>query len=94
MDAIKHLKQDHESMLTETMTVQEIKRRYPSTKAVFDGLFIGSRFEGYDCLDEVAWRHGMESEDLLLSLEEAVARSATPSVDGREAAGVFARSGE
>lgn len=74
MDAINHLKQDHESILTETMTVQEIKRRYPSTRSVFEDFYIDSRFEGSDCLDEVAWRHGMESRELLTQLEKVAGR--------------------
>jgi hypothetical protein len=62
------------SALTETMTVQEVARRYPDTNAVLEGLGIDRRFEGYDGLDEVAWRHGMESQALLALLEEAVRR--------------------
>ncbi len=61
------------SGLRETMTVREITSRYPGTKSVLEGLFIDSRYEGYDCLDEVAWRHGMESRNLLARLEEELA---------------------
>jgi hypothetical protein len=71
--------------LTDTMTVQEVMGRYPTTRSVLEGLFIDRRFEGYDCLDEVAWRHGMESRELLALLEEHVARP-TPQALASEAA--------
>ena len=64
------------SELTETMTVQEVAHRYPKTRAVLDGLFIDRRFEGYDCLGEVAWRHGMDGQALLALLGNAVGRGA------------------
>ena len=67
------------SGLSETMTVQEVMRQHPNTRSVLEGLCIDRRFEGYDCLDEVAWRHGMESQEFLALLEEEVARS-TPQI--------------
>ena len=73
------------SGLSETMTVQEVMRRYPNTRSVLEGLRIDRRFEGYDCLDEVAWRQGMESWKLLALLEEEVARP-TPQIFDGEAA--------
>ena len=73
------------SGLSETMTVQEVMRRYPNTRSVLEGLFIDHRFEGYDCLDEVAWRHGMESWKLLALLEEEGARPTPQILDGEAA---------
>jgi len=73
------------SGLSETMTVQEVMRRYPNTRSVLEGLFIDHRFEEYDCLDEVAWRHGMESWKLLALLEEEVARPTPQILDGEAA---------
>jgi len=61
------------SGLSETMTVREVLRRHPIMRGVFRGLFIDSRYEGYDCLDEVAWRHGMEIRELLSRLETRLA---------------------
>jgi hypothetical protein len=58
--------------LTEGMTVREVLRRYPGTKTAFGQFFIDTWFEGYDCLDEVAWRHGVDTERLLAHLEEAI----------------------
>ncbi len=60
------------SSLHETMTLNRIVRQYPRTKAIFDELLIGLAFEGCDCLDEVAWRHGMESDELIARLEQAI----------------------
>ncbi|MBI3321073.1 MAG: hemerythrin domain-containing protein [Candidatus Omnitrophica bacterium] len=80
--------------LTETMSVQQVINRYPGMQRTFKALFIDSRSEGHDCLDAVAWRHGMESQDLLTALEEAAASAAAPSVNGKEGAGVFAGSGK
>ena len=76
--------------LAETMSVQEVISRYPGARGTFEALFIDNRVEGYDCLDEVAWRHGMESQELVTALEEGMARSAAPSGnDGEvETAGV------
>lgn len=73
------------SGFSDTMTVQEVMCRYPNTRSVLEGLCIDPRFEGYDCLDEVAWRHGMESGKLLALLEEEVARP-TPQIFDGEAA--------
>ena len=73
------------SGLSETMTVQEVMHRYPNTRSVLEGLFSDHRFEGYDCLDEVAWRHGMESGTLLALLEEEVARPTPQILDGEAA---------
>lgn len=66
--------------LTETMTVREVLSRHPDTRAFFEGLLISGRFEGYDCLDEVAWRQGMESEELFAKLEAELARGPTPAI--------------
>ena len=58
--------------LNETMTVIRILRLFPSTKPIFARCLINLPFEGSDCLDEVAWRHGMESEQLLSQLKDAI----------------------
>lgn len=61
------------SHVTEVMAVNRVLREFPATKRVFDGLFVNVPFEGCDCLDEVAWRRGMEARDLIDKLEEAIA---------------------
>lgn len=59
--------------LREDRTVNAVIHAYPQTKAVFDRYFINVLFEGYDCLDEVAWRRGISCQELLTRLEEAMA---------------------
>lgn len=58
--------------LDETMTVNHIIQEFPFTKPVFAELLINVPIEGCTCLDEVAWRHGLTSEELLAKLHEAV----------------------
>ena len=71
----------------EEMTINRIVQQFPTTKPVFERLFINVLMEGCTCLDEVAWRHGMEAKELLQRLEEAIAacrcgqRAATPCVE-------------
>ncbi len=61
----------------EVMTVNRIIQQFPRTKPVFERLFVNIPYEGCDCLDEVAWRHGMESRELLEKLERAAGRTST-----------------
>jgi hypothetical protein len=73
--------------IDETMTVNRIVRAFPRTRPVFDRLFISLPAEGCTCLDEVAWRHGMESCELLQRLEQAIEVSgASSAAAGKEAA--------
>lgn len=61
--------------ISETMSVNEILRRYPRTEPLFRDLHVNRLQEGYESVDEVAWRHGMDLEHLLKRLRQA-ARSA------------------
>ena len=73
MHTIKRLRRDHDILrLHETMTPNRIVRQYPHAHAIFDELLISLAFEGCDCLDEVAWRHGMAGQELLHKLEEVI----------------------
>ena len=76
--------------LDETMTVNRVVQRFPSTKPIFERLFINVPLEGCTCLDEVAWRHGMEACDLLSTLETAISscQCATKEVPVSVAAGM------
>ena len=58
--------------LHECMTVNRVVHDYPTTKEVFERSFIDVSMEGCYCLDEVAWRHGMESRELLEQLEQVI----------------------
>ena len=56
----------------ETMTINRIVSQFPRTRPIFERLFINVPIEGCTCLDEAAWRHGMDAEELLHLLEGAV----------------------
>ena len=56
----------------ETMTVNRVVQQFPRTKPVFERLFINVPMEGCSCLDEVAWRHGIDSRELLRTLDDVV----------------------
>lgn len=58
--------------IEETMTVNRIVRDFPHTQRVFEQLFINVPMEGCTCLDEVAWRHGLEARELVHLLEAAI----------------------
>ena len=62
--------------LDETMTVNLIIQQYPNARRVFERLFVNVPVEGCTCLDETAWRHGMDSQELLQSLEQVIASCA------------------
>ena len=68
------VQQEPPSRLDEVMTVNRVVQEYPRTKPVFERLFINIPMEGCHCLDEVAWRHGIETKDLLSQLEDALAQ--------------------
>jgi len=63
------------SHITEVMAVNRVLREFPPTRRVFDSLFVNVPFEGCDCLDEVAWRRGMEAQDLINKLEAVIPRA-------------------
>lgn len=58
----------------EAMTVNRVIQQFPATRPVFEQFFINVPMEGCTCLDEVAWRHGMDSRELLEILEQAIGR--------------------
>lgn len=61
-------------VLDEVSTVNSLIREYPTTKGVFEQLFVNIPYEGADCLDEVAWRHGLEAGELINRLEQVITR--------------------
>ena len=61
-----------QTRLDEVMTVNRVVQNFPRTKRIFEQLFINIPMEGCTCLDEVAWRHGMESRELLQRLEQVI----------------------
>ena len=59
--------------IDETMTVNRVIQSFPMTRAAFERLFINIPMEGCACLDEIAWRHRMDSRELMLALDSAIA---------------------
>ena len=57
-----------------TMSANAIARRYPSTETLFKQLQIDRRLEGYDSVEELAWRHGMELTQLIEELQRAATK--------------------
>ena len=72
--------------IEETMTVNRVIQAFPGTQPVFERLFINIPMEGCACLDEVAWRHGMESRELLAKLEAVMAHGDGQGEEWHEAA--------
>lgn len=70
-------KPDGFTPINETMSVNEVLHRYPNAQRVFDDLHIRRWEEGADSMDEVAWHHGMQVEEIMEQLRSAV--SQTPS---------------
>ena len=70
--------------LDERMTVNRVLHEHPDAQAAFERLFINVPLEGCSCLDEVAWRHGMDSRELLEQLEQTIVASRARSVDRTE----------
>jgi hypothetical protein len=48
-----------------TMSANEILQRYPQARSAFDQLRINRLREGYESVDELAWRHGVDAEEFL-----------------------------
>ena len=81
--------------LNEAMTVNRIVHEFPGTKPVFDEFFVNLPFEGCQCLDEVAWRHGMDYHEILARLETVIGSCAcgklgTPEPVASSASGALA----
>ncbi len=53
------------------MSVNEILQRYPQAEPVFTQLHVSRLREGYESLDEVAWRHGLDTSEVLEQLRQA-----------------------
>ena len=57
------------------MSVNEILSRYPQTRSVFEHLNVDRFQDGYESVDEIAWRRGLEVSGILEQLRQAVAFS-------------------
>lgn len=52
------------------MSANAISRRYPQTEGLFEQLHIDRRAEGYESVDELAWRHGVDVRQFLEQLRQ------------------------
>lgn len=78
-----------EPLITEGMSANAIVRTYPKTAQVFERCGIRCGLDGCDCLDELAWRHGLDLNTLLAELCAAAKEDArTPEPDTMVPAGV------
>lgn len=57
------------------MSANEILQRFPQTEPIFTQLQVNRLREGYESVDELAWRHGIDVSQVLEQLREAVGSS-------------------
>ena len=69
------------AMIRPSMSANEVMRVFPETKPVFARHGVTCGCEGCDCLDELAWRRGLNSDALLEELR-AAAEGAVPAGAG------------
>ncbi len=67
-----------------SMTVNRVVRDFPRAQRAFERLFINVPLEGCSCLDEVAWRHGMETQDLVECLCREMGLPRAAGADGAQ----------
>jgi len=58
--------------LTGTMSANAIARRFPQAEALFTQWRIDRGREGYESIEELAWRRGMDERHVLQQLREIV----------------------
>lgn len=61
-----------------SMSANAIARRYPRTDVLFRRFQIDLESEGYESVEELAWRHGMDTIELLNQLRKTALRSRRP----------------
>ncbi len=54
------------------MSINEVLHHYPQTQRIFEQLRINRLQDGYDSVDEVAWRRGMDVSQMIEQLRQAV----------------------
>jgi iron-sulfur cluster repair protein YtfE (RIC family) len=61
---------DLPTAISGAMSVNEIVQRYPRTERIFEQLRIDRFREGYESVDELAWRYGMDVSQFLEQLRQ------------------------
>ncbi len=72
-------------LITEAMSANAVMTQFPSTKPVFEKYGIRCGCDGCDALDELAWRRGVETAELVTELQQAAAAAELPAVDAQDA---------
>ena len=67
------LTQDTPLEIEGSMSINAILKRYPQTEPLFREMAVNRLHEGYESIDEVAWRHGVDASRLLDRLREQAA---------------------
>jgi len=65
-------------LITEQMSANAVMTQFPSTKPVFEKYGIHCGCDGCDCLDELAWRHGIDAGELVDELQGVISSDVTP----------------
>ena len=60
-------------LITEQMSANAVMKAFPATCPVFKKYGIRCGGDGCDCLDEMAWRCGLDAQALVKELQEAAA---------------------
>ena len=60
-------------LIAEHMSANVVMKTFPATRRVFEKHGIACGCEGCDCLDELAWRHGLDVKELMENLRQAAA---------------------
>ena len=61
---------EERTIISGAMSVNEILQRYPQTERVFEQFRINRLQEGYESVDELAWRHGIEVSQVIDQLRQ------------------------
>ena len=57
-------------LIAEHMSANAVMKTFPATRRVFEKHGIRCGCEGCDCIDELAWRYGLEAKGLVEELQE------------------------
>ena len=59
--------------ISSSMSANAILRRYPMAEAFFNRLQIDRQSDGYESVEELAWRHGMNVAEVIEQLRQLAA---------------------
>lgn len=58
-------------IISSAMSANAITRRYPQTEQLFEQLHVDRWQEGYETVEELAWRHGVDVSQFIEQLQQA-----------------------